>query len=90
MNMFYDEIFPLTVVSDRYGGTYSGGNYTAWNLYPDEIPLEINGDDVTCHDFWLNIHNAYGTEKHTLCGVGDTMASAAHDLKRRLMEGRRR
>ena len=27
------DIYPLTVVSDRYTGTYSGGEYTAWNLY---------------------------------------------------------
>lgn len=33
-----DEIYPLTIISDRYTGAYSGGEYLAFNLDFDEIP----------------------------------------------------
>lgn len=28
------DIYPLTIVKDRYTGVYSGGIYTAWKLSP--------------------------------------------------------
>ena len=49
-----DEIYPLTIVSDRYTGAYSGGQYTAWNLSANELPDGIDGDDVDCMSFWRN------------------------------------
>lgn len=49
-----DEIYPLTIVSDRYTGAYSGGQYTAWNLSATELPDAIDGDDVDCMSFWRN------------------------------------
>jgi len=49
-----NDVYPLTIIKDRYSGTYSGGEYTAWNLDFDEIPKEINYDDVTCQHFWIN------------------------------------
>ena len=67
-----NEIYPLTVVSDRYGGTYSGGNFIAWNLDFDEIPNEINGDDVSCHGFWL--------DNEIPVGKGSTIHEAIYDL----------
>lgn len=48
----YDEIYPLTIVMDRYNGTYSGAQFTAWNKYFDEVPPEIDGSDVPCMHFW--------------------------------------
>lgn len=24
--------YPLTIIADRYNGTYSGGRFTAWNM----------------------------------------------------------
>ena len=67
-----NEIYPLTIVSDRYGGTYSGGNFTAWNLDIDEIPSAINGDDVSCHEFWI--------EYEIIVGKGNTIQDAIYDL----------
>jgi hypothetical protein len=67
-----NEIYPLTVVSDRYGGTYSGGNFTAWNLDFDEIPNGINGNDVSCHEFWL--------DNEIPVGRGSTIHEAIYDL----------
>lgn len=48
------ELYPLTIVSDRYTGAYSGGLFTAWNLYYYEMPEEIGGGDVECSEFWIN------------------------------------
>ena len=49
-----DEIYPLTIVSDRYTGAYSGGQYTAWNISASELPDGIDGDDTECMAFWRN------------------------------------
>lgn len=68
-----DSIYPLTVVADRYSGVYSGGAFTAWNKYNDELPSAIFGDDISCMEFWSENDN-------TLCGKGDTVDSAIADL----------
>ena len=71
-------LYPLTIVEDRYTGVYSGGIYTAWHLAPYERPEEIDADDVTCYDFWINKSKGY------LVGVGDTIKEAIEDLKKKL------
>lgn len=73
-----NKIYPLTIVSDRYGGTYSGGNFTAWNLDFDEIPHAVNSDDVDCHEFWL--------ENQIVVGKGSTINEAIYDLYLKLEE----
>lgn len=74
-----DDIYPLTIVSDRYSGAYSGGNYTAWNLLSDDLPPAIDGDDVDCHAFWL--------ENKTPVGKGCTVNEALLDLYLKLKMG---
>lgn len=73
-----DDVYPLTVVMDRYNGTYSGGRYTAWNLDFDKVPVAIACDDVCCYEFWL-------TNKVTV-GKGQTMDDAVADLISKLNE----
>lgn len=70
-----DEIYPLTIVSDRYSGTYSGGAYTAWNLYDGCVPSEISEDDVTCCGFW----SGADCEEYVV-GKGRTVSEALLDL----------
>jgi hypothetical protein len=67
-----DEIYPLTIIADRYSGTYSGGLYTAWNLAYDVIPdgVEFDGDDAL--DFWESNSIPYGK--------GRTVSEALIDL----------
>ena len=74
------DIYPLTVVSDRYTGTYSGGEYTAWNLYPEDIPKAIFSDDDTCCDYFRTTRDIYGR--------GDTPNEAAIDLSKQLKRSR--
>ena len=69
----YDIIYPLTITADRYGGAYSGGNFTAWNLEPCEVPKEPFKSDVVCNTFWHS-------NKNIICGKGDTPEEAAANL----------
>ncbi len=68
--------YPVTIVSDRYGGTYSGGNYTAWNLHICNVPEEIDADDVTCSNFWF--------DNDIIVGKGTTSQNAYDDLNSKL------
>lgn len=71
---YVKDLYPLTIVKDRYGGTYSGGKYTAWHLDYFNLPEEIDEDDCTCADFWTADGNYY------LVGKGDTVEQAYKDL----------
>ena len=71
-----NEIYPLTIIKDRYTGVYSGGKYTAWNLNPQFIPHAIVEDDVTCRNFWI--------DNQIPVGLGETICEAINDLKGKL------
>ena len=67
------DIYPLTVFKDRYTGTYSGGEYVAFNLDPYEVPREVQGEDTECFIFW---------SRNTIpVGVGNTIDEAISKLK---------
>ena len=67
-----NELYPLTVIKDRYMGTYSGGEYLAFNLYFDKIPSDIISDDTTCNAFFIETDLVYGK--------GNTPDEAIRDL----------
>lgn len=73
--------YPLTIVLDRYHGVYSGGRFTAWKVYHDNIPGDIDADDVTCAEFW-----EYRAWEYGPVGKGDTPTQAIQDLNRQLKE----
>ena len=74
------DIYPLTIINDRYTGTYSGGEFTAWNMDYHEIPIAPDDDDVTCATFWAR--------NKIPVGRGKTPEEAVRDLGRRLkLEG---
>ena len=70
------DIYPVTIVADRYNGTYSGGIFTAWNCYPKDVPEDIEYDDCSCSEFFRSYDKPYG--------VGDTPTKAYKDLRRKL------
>lgn len=39
------DIYPCTIVADRYDGTYSGGKFTAWPCDYYNLPEELGGGD---------------------------------------------
>ncbi|KKL48773.1 hypothetical protein LCGC14_2322110 [marine sediment metagenome] len=64
--------YPLTILVDRYSGAYSGGQWTAWNLEPFEIPPGPTESDMECSDFWA--------DNEIPVGRGDTPVSAIASL----------
>ena len=72
-------IWPITVTTDRYGGGYSKGKFLAFNLLPWQVPEEIDGDDITCMDFWTG----EGCKAYTI-GKGSTASEAIEDLESQL------
>lgn len=81
-------ISPLTITEDRYNGVYASYmppkrqtedcRYTAWKLTVAEVPDEINLDDVTCRNFWV--------QNKIPCGRGATIKEAIKDLLETLDE----
>ena len=69
-----NSVYPLAIIKDRYDGTYSGGEYLAFNA--EYIPAGVNGDDVECANFWNN------TEM--IVGRGSTPNEAVNDLNKRM------
>lgn len=73
------DIYPLTICKDRYGGCYSKGEYTAWNLDPSEVPTEsYEAGDVDCWYFWE--HN------NIPCGLGDSPEEAVCNLIKKVTQ----
>ncbi len=73
-----EKIYPLTIIRDRYTGTYSGGKFTAFNCEPEEIPEGIFGEDTIAAYTWSDIH------KRNEVGIGDTIQQAVEDLYSKL------
>ena len=48
------EIYPCTLICDRYNGAYSGGKWLAFQLGCDNIPEEIGGGDSDENAFWID------------------------------------
>ena len=71
-----DDIYPLTIICDRYCGAYSGGKYTAWNKEFYNIPEEVSADDNTCWSFW--------DECPSKVGIGNSVTDAVNDLIKKL------
>lgn len=69
------DIYPVTVICDRYTGTYSGALWTAWNLDFWEVPREVEGDDSDCWNFWGS-----HTQKAYPVGRGNSPQEAFDDL----------
>lgn len=81
-----NNIYPLTIVKDRYMGTYSGGAYTAWNCDADMVPTEIFDGDSECLWFWWNIRDGDRASWIPQFGIGGTIEDAISDLQRRMNE----
>ena len=74
--------YPITITEDRYNGTYSGFAYTAWWASVDQVPTEINEDDVTCRNFWDDVRS--GKRIAPVYAGGATAALAEDALYKKL------
>ena len=73
------DMWPLTIIADRYQGTYSGGKYLAFNLAHDEIPEYIHGGDCDEMEFWES-----ELEAKYIIGKGNTPQEALNDLGKKV------
>ena len=91
-----EDIYPLTVIRDRYNGTYSGASYLAFNLDSNLVPSEVHESDVPCSYFWDLIdegnfvegkvaHDYRDVVKYV--GKGATIEDAVVDLYRKMKDG---
>ena len=66
------EIYPVTIIKDRYDGVYSQGKWTAWPIGIQHIPLAQDDGDSECNIFWDQYDKPVGK--------GDTPDKAFADL----------
>lgn len=79
-----DGAYPLCVIKDRYGGTYSGGEYTAWCCGVSFIPDGVFEDDVTCGSTWGRLREAR-KKGEAAFGLGETPDDALRDLAKAMI-----
>ena len=91
-----EDIYPLTVVRDRYNGTYSGASYLAFNLDSNLVPSEVHDSDVPCSYFWDLIDEGNFVEGKVArdyrdvvkyVGKGVSIEDAVVDLYRKMKDG---
>ena len=75
---FWQDIYPITIVQDRYGGTYSGAAFLCFGCEYYEIPQEVNGDDIEAMTFWDNT-NLRTCHADLRIGKGNTPDDALRD-----------
>ena len=63
--------YPLTVISDRYDGTYSGASWLAFPLDYDMIPKGVDASDPECAQFWKNYKEPVGRGAYASDAVVD-------------------
>ena len=73
------ELYPVTIIMDRYSGTYSGAYWLAFNLDYNEIPDAVCGSDIDCLNFWEN------EGKDMIVGKGASVEEAYEDLYKKVM-----
>ena len=71
------DLYPVTIVANRYGGIYEGGLFGAFPVDAIAIPFASYGIDIDCLEWW----SAYGD----LVGIGNTPDSALQDLHSKLV-----
>ena len=64
----YEDIYPLTIIPDRYNGAYSGGKWLAFDQYHYNIPDEVDDGDVECCWFSDDIKGKEMKLRDSKCG----------------------
>lgn len=68
-------IYPLTIISDRYNGSYSGALFLAFYTSYENIPKQIGSDDMDELNFWESDQH-----KDYIIGKGSTPQEAYINL----------
>ena len=78
-----EDIYPLTVMKDRYSGVYSEGKYLAFNDYFHHLPKNIAGSDGDCLTFWSDFEQGKSLNYFNylvFCGKGNSPTKALNNL----------
>ena len=81
-----EEIYPVTIIKSRYGGSYEGSEWIAINENAsEEILSEMLGDDCTCYNIYKQLFNKKITIKNAfdeniIIGQGNTPQEAYENL----------
>lgn len=71
------DVYPVTIISTRYGGAYEDALWAAFNCHDYEVPKNATGCDISAFHFWTG-------DESRLVGRGDTPDEALADLTERL------
>ena len=69
-----EDIYPLTIIKDRYNGSYSKGKYLAFNLDQWDIDDAIGGSDTDEMNYW-DVRDS-----SNMVGKGDTIEQSVLNL----------
>jgi hypothetical protein len=85
------DLYPVTIIRDRYSGCYSHGMYTAFNCHPEHVPEDAGEGDPDCMMFWHKVRECGGDtgelnwmRENIYAGVGATPNEALADLHKRV------
>lgn len=73
-----DNIYPLTIIADRYDGCYTGGMYLACNKYPEQVAELILDDE----DYWSNPVEGVGVGSTIYEAIGNLIIKMNEEEKR--------
>ena len=74
-----NDLYPVTIIQTRYGGTYEGGAWAAFPIHLERVPDDAVGNDVVCVTWWADHGNTVG--------VGATPDAALADLEAKIAAG---
>ncbi len=72
-------LWPVTIVMDRYNGTYSGGRWLAFQMDRSDISYSVGAGDSDEMNFWDDEDNKLEV------GIGNTIADAGLDLVKKML-----
>lgn len=77
-----NNLWPVTIVRDRYMGTYSGGDWVAWHADVDEVAhycADADGGDNCAIEFWERVKSSRNRDVPSY-GLGATPEQALRNL----------
>lgn len=83
------DIYPVTIVRDRYNGVYSGFLYVAFYADINWLTSEdkgYNGDDVDCREWWIKAKKMHYLVRDTFIGGGINPTLALNDLFEKMQD----
>ena len=77
-----ETLYPVTIIATRYGGIYEGGAWAAFPLDFEQLPPQIDDDDVTCATWWSDYGYSVGVGNSPNAALADLEAKTAANGKR--------